>query len=88
MAKLGEVYPSLVPEEGRYALPEHKQLFDQLYSLVQDREDLATDIGRNIVLIQSDFETVGLGHGDWSVVAQDYANLLAAGQGYQQWIRV
>lgn len=86
IAKLGEVYPTLSPEEGRFAQPKHSRLFSKLYSLVQDQENLSDAVRGNIFQIDIDLDYVEQGYGDWSIIQQDYRKLLSVGNRYKQWI--
>lgn len=86
IAKLGNMYPTLSPELGRFAQPKHSQLFNRLYFLVRDVNSLPDDVWGNISQIYLDLDVVEQGYGDWSIILQDYKELLAAGDSYKEWI--
>lgn len=86
IAKLGTVYPILLPENGRFAQSEHSHLFRKLYCLICDYDNLSDDIQGGIYQIDCDLDYVEQGYGDWSVIQQDYEEFLTAGRDYKQWI--
>lgn len=86
IAKLGEVYPTLMPEQGRFAQSKHSQLLSRLRFLVREHNSLSDDVRGNIVRIHLDLDCVEQGYGDWSIIQQDYEELLAAGNSYKEWI--
>lgn len=86
IAKLGKVYPTLLPEQERFAQPKHNRLFSELYFLVQDHDNLSEAVRGNIYQMDFDLDYVQQGYGDWSIIQQDYKELLEAGNSYEQWI--
>ncbi|MBD2533458.1 hypothetical protein H6G97_29410 [Nostoc flagelliforme FACHB-838] len=86
IAKLGVVYPIVLPENGRFAQPEHSQLFSKLYFLINKHNELSDDLQKCIYQIYSDLDDIEQGYCDWSVIQQDYEELLCAGRDYKQWI--
>ncbi len=84
IAKLGTVYPILLPENGRFAQSEHSLLFSKLYCLICDYENLCDDLRGGIYQIYFDLDCVEQGYADWSVIQQDYEELLTAGRDYKQ----
>lgn len=86
IAKLEDVYPTLSLEQERFVQPKHSQLFSKLYFLVWEHEELSDDIRGNIFQIYLDLDCVEQGYGDWSIIQQDYEDLLAAGNSYKKWI--
>ena len=86
IAKLGKLHPTLLPEQGRFAQPKHSRLLSKLYSLIHEHISLSDDIRGNIVQIDIDLDYVEQGYGDWSIIQQDYRELLAAGNSHKQWI--
>lgn len=84
IAKLGKLHPTLLPDQGQFAQPKHSQLFSKLYSFVYEHTNLSDDIRGNIVQIDIDLDYVEQGYGDWSIIQQDYKELLAAGNNYKQ----
>jgi hypothetical protein len=70
IAKLGKVYPILLPDNGRFAKPEHSKLLRSLYHLVLDNSP--SDELRGVIY-QIDLDL-------------DYEKLLATSRDYQQWI--
>lgn len=79
IAKLDKVYPILTPEQGRFAQPKHSQLLSKLYFLVREHNILSDDVRGNIFQIYLDLDYVEQGYDDWSIIQQDYKELLAAG---------
>lgn len=88
IAKLSIVHPVLLPENGRFAQPKHSKLFSRLYFLVCDHNHLPEEVRGNISQIYYDLDCVEQGYGDWSMIQQDYDELLAAGSDFKQFIRV
>ncbi|MBD2742298.1 hypothetical protein [Coleofasciculus sp. FACHB-1120] len=86
IAKLGDVYPTLSPEQGKFAQPKHSQLFSKLYFLAQEHDNLSDDVRGSIFQICLDLDCVEQGYGDWSVIQQDYEELLGVGNNYKEWI--
>ena len=86
IVKLGEVYPTLLPEQGRFVQPRHSQLFNKLYFLVREHDNLSDDVRGSIFQIYLDLDCVEQGYGDWSIVQQDYEELLAVGSNYKEWL--
>jgi hypothetical protein len=84
IAKLGIVHPILLPENGRFVQPKHSRLFSHLYSLALDYDRLPNDIRGIIYQMDCDLDYVEQGYGDWSIIQQDYNELLAAGSDYKQ----
>jgi len=85
IAKLGKVYPILLPDNGRFAKAEHSKLLRSLYHLVLDNSP-SDELRGAIYQIDLDLDYVEQGYGDWSVIQQDYEELLATSCDYQQWI--
>lgn len=85
IAKLGKVYPILLPDNGRFAKLEHSKLLRSLYHLILDNSPLE-ELRGAIYQIDLDLDYVEQGYGDWSVIQQDYEELLATSRDYQQWI--
>lgn len=86
IAKLENVYPTLVSEQGQFAKPKHRQLFSKLYFLVREHEDLSDNIRSNIFQIYLDLDCVEQGYGDWSIIQQDYKEFLAVSNSYKEWL--
>ena len=86
IAKLGDVYPTLLPEHGQKAQPKHRQLFSNLYSLVLEHDELSNDIRGDIFQIYQYLDCVEQGYGNWSIIQLDYEELLAVGNSYKEWI--
>jgi hypothetical protein len=80
------MYPTLTPEQGRFAQPKHSKLLSKLYFLVREHNSLSDDVRGNIFQIYLDLDCVEQGYGDWSIIQQDYKELLAAGNSYKKWI--
>jgi hypothetical protein len=86
IAKLGIVYPLLLPENGRFAKPEHSRLLSRLYSLVVECDCLPDDLRGSMYQIDCDLDYVEQGYGDWSIIQRDYDDLLATASDYKQLI--
>ncbi|BBD61193.1 hypothetical protein NIES2109_40200 [Nostoc sp. HK-01] len=84
IAKLGKVYPTLEPENHRFAKAEHSKLLRSLYHLVFDHS-CGDELRRVIYQIDMDLDYVEQGYADWSVIQQDYEQLIATSYDYQQW---
>ncbi|WP_187308079.1 hypothetical protein [Nostoc cycadae] len=55
-----------------------------LYHLIFDNSP-SEELRRAIYQIDMDFDYVEQGYGDWSVIQQDYEQLIATSYDYQQW---
>lgn len=76
MAKLGRLHPTVSPE--------HTGLLENLYRLVDI--DISDDLKTHIYEIDCDLDWLESREGDWSVVQQDYEELLAIGNDYGSWV--
>lgn len=76
VAKLGRLHPTVSPE--------HTGLLANLYRLVDT--DISDDLKAHIYEIDCDLDWLESGEGDWSVVQQDYEELLAIGNDYRSWV--
>ncbi|MBD2498677.1 hypothetical protein [Nostoc sp. FACHB-280] len=85
IAKLGQIYPILLPDNGRFAKPVHSKLLRSLYQLIVDNSSCDKLRGA-IYQIDLDLDYVEQGYGDWSLIQQDYKELFAISYDYQQWI--
>jgi len=86
IAKLGELYPILSPAPRRFVQPRDSQLFSKLYFLAQNHDELSDDLRGKIFQIYLDLDCVEQGYSDWSIIQQDYEELLAVGSSYKEWI--
>jgi hypothetical protein len=86
IAKLGKLHPTLLSDRGRFAQPKYSRLFSKLYSLVREHTNLSDNIRGNIFQIAIDLDYVESGYGDWSIIQQDYKELIADGNDYKQWV--
>ncbi|AFY43573.1 hypothetical protein [Nostoc sp. PCC 7107] len=84
IAKLGKIYPTLELENNRCAKPEHSKLLRSLYHLVLDNSCFE-ELRRAIYQIDMDLDYVEQGYADWSVIQEDYEQLIATSCDYQQW---
>lgn len=83
IAKLALVKPVLYSDNG-FIEAYDSRLFSNLYFMARKQEDRLPDcIKRNIFLIDTDMDCVDTGYCDFSVIQQDYQNLLAIGKEYQ-----
>ncbi|OCQ97141.1 hypothetical protein BCD64_16300 [Nostoc sp. MBR 210] len=85
IAKLGQIYPILLPDNGRFAKPVHSKLLRSLYHFILDYS-VSDQLRGAIYQIDMDLDYVEQGYGDWSVIQQDYEELLATSCDYQQWL--
>lgn len=86
IAKLAIIYPILLPDNGRFIKPVHSKLFRGLYQLIYDSDSISEELKGAIYQIDIDIDYVEQGYGDWSVIQQDYEELLVTGRDYQQFI--
>lgn len=86
IAKLDTLYPILTPENNRFALPEHSQLVRKLYLLIRRYDDISKELQGYIVRINCDLDCVEQGYGDWSIIQNDYEELLLIGRDFKIWI--
>ena len=76
VAKLGRLHPTVSPE--------HTGFLRNLYRLVDT--DISDDLKAHIYEIDCDLDWLESGEGDWSVVQQDYGELLVIGNDYRSWV--
>ena len=76
MAKLGRLHPTVSPE--------HTGLLENLYRLVDI--DISDNLKAHIYEIDCDLYWLKSGKSDWSVVQQDYEELLVIGNDYGSWV--
>jgi hypothetical protein len=88
IAKLGMVHPILLPDNDRFAQPEHSRLLNLLCRLVSPWEDFPNDIVGRVYGIDCDLDCVEQGYGDWSIIEQSYADLLAIASDYGQYLPI
>ena len=82
IAKLALVKPVLYSDNG-FIKPRDSRLFSKLYFMTRKQEDRLPDcIKRNIFKIDTDMDCVDTGYCDFSIIQQDYQNLLATGKEY------
>ena len=62
IAKLGEVYSTLTPEQGKFAQPKHSKLLSNLYLLVREHSNLSDDVRGNVFQIYLDLAYVEQGY--------------------------
>jgi hypothetical protein len=78
MAQFGQRYPTIHAEH------EHIQLLRNLYRLVHT--EISAELKAYIYTIDSDLDWLEGGEGDWSVIEQDYKELVSVGDEYRNWI--
>lgn len=83
IAKLGLVKPVLLPENNRFVKPEDSRLLSNLYVLVQKYDDLPEEIRSNIFQVYCTMDYVDEGYMEWSIIQQNYEQLLSAGNQYK-----
>ena len=76
---------SLEPEDGRFLKPKHSKVLSRMYFLAREHE-LSDELRGNLFQIYCDLDYVEEGYGDWSILEEDYSNLLVVGQKYQIWL--
>lgn len=90
IAKLGIVYPTLVPEQNNLPQPKHCILFRKLYRILYPFDGeliaLSDEVISAILLVGEDFNDLEYGYRDWSMVNQDYEKLLALGSEYKRFV--
>ena len=88
IAKLGNVIPSLEPVRGRFVQPSYSLLFTQLYLLCGKHGYSSGNLYGSICQLFYDLDCVEEGHIEWSVIEQDYEELLSHGTPYLKWLEV
>lgn len=81
IAKLALVKPVIFPDNG-FINPQDSWLFSQLYFMTTEHNNLSDCIRENIFQIYIDMDCVDRGYGDFSIIQQDYKNLLIVGKEY------
>jgi hypothetical protein len=65
----------------------YSRLLSKLYFLINEHNEVSDDLRECIYKIDSDLDDYGQqGCCEWSVIQQDYEELLCAGRDYKQWI--
>ena len=77
VAKLGKLYPTVSPEQTK--------LLRNLYERVVDAE-ISEDLKGYVYQIFLDLDCLESEVGDWSMIQQDYEELLTVGIDYQDWV--
>lgn len=76
VAKLGKQYPTVAPEQTKF--------LGNLYRLVHTK--ISDNLKARIYQLDCDLDWLEWEVGDWSVIQQDYEDLLAVGNNYRDWI--
>lgn len=76
VAKLGKLHPTVSPE--------HTRLLSNLYRFVHP--EISDDLKAYIYLIDSDLDWLEYGQGNWSIIQQDYEELISVGNSYKNWV--
>lgn len=86
IAKLALVKPVLFTENNRFVEPQDSRLFTKMYLLVSEHDNLPDCIRGNIFQIYMDLDYFDEDYVDWSVIQQNYKNLLTAGKEYHYFV--
>ena len=82
IAKLSLVKPVIFPDNS-FMNSQDSWLFSNMYLIVAEYDDLPDCIRGNIFEIYMDMDYFETGNLDWSVIQQDYENLLIKGKEYR-----
>jgi len=86
IAKLGKVYPNVLFERKLSVHSKYWRLFSNLYFLIQEHESLSDEVRGSIFQVYIGLDFFEAGYGDWSIIQQDYKELLDVGSNFRQWI--
>lgn len=80
ITRIGKVHPILLSADERFFQPVHSKLLVGLYHLGREQASLPETIRNRISQLYCDMDYVEEGGGDWTIIQQDYAELLSLGK--------
>lgn len=80
LTRIGKVHPILLSAGERFFQPAHSRLLVSLYHLGREQASLPETIRDGISQLYCDMDYVEEGGGNWTIVQQDYAELLSLGE--------